>query len=87
MSAHKSCHIVLTTINHPSIVQDLYDNIHRHGHLDDVKVWIVGDRKTPGSAASLASAMSKKGLETSYFDIAEQDEWGKAFSLVPADSV
>ena len=81
MSAHKSCHIVLTTIHHPAIVQDLYDNIHRHGHLDKVKVWIVGDRKTPGSAASLANEISRKGLETSYFDIAQQDEWGKAFSL------
>ena len=69
MSAHKSCHIVLTTINHPAIVQDLYENIHRYGHLDEVKVWIVGDRKTPGSAASLAAEMTRKGLETIYFDI------------------
>ncbi len=81
MSRSKSCHIVLTTIHHPAILQDLYDNIHRYGHLDDVKIWIVGDRKTPQSAATLAREISQKGLETVYFDIAQQDEWGKSFAL------
>ena len=43
----KPCHIVFTTIHHPAILRDLYENIHRHGHLEEVKVWVVGDRKTP----------------------------------------
>jgi hypothetical protein len=81
VSRNKSCHIVLTTIHHPAILQDLYDNIHRYGHLDEVKIWIVGDRKTPQSAATLAREISQKGLETVYFDIAQQDEWGKSFAL------
>ena len=29
----KPCHIVFTTVNHPAILRDLYENIHRHGHL------------------------------------------------------
>ncbi len=85
----KSCHVVLTTIYHPAILQHLYDNIHQHGHLDEVKVWVVGDRKTPGSAATLAWDVSQKGLETVYFDVAQQDEWGKAFkfyNLIPFDT-
>jgi len=82
----KPCHIVLTTIYHPEILNELYGNIHQHGHLDEVKVWVVGDKKTPASADTLAREISKKGLETVYFDIAQQDEWGKAFpfyKLIP----
>ncbi len=59
----------------------MYDNIQKHGHLDEVKVWVVGDRKTPASAGILAREVSRKGLETVYFDISQQDEWGKAFPL------
>jgi hypothetical protein len=79
----KSCHIVFTTIHNPVILGDLYDNIRKHGHLEEVKVWVVGDCKTPASAATLAREISKKGLETAYLDIAEQDDWGKAFGLYP----
>jgi len=35
----------LTTIRHPAILNDLYDNIRKHGHLNEVKVWVVGDRR------------------------------------------
>lgn len=77
----KSCHIVFTTINHPTILNDLYENIRRYGHLDEVKVWVVGDKKTPASAAVLARDVSAKGLETIYFDVDQQDAWGKSFAL------
>jgi hypothetical protein len=82
----KPVHIVFTTINHPSILRDLHSNIKQFGHLDKVKVWVVGDRKTPASAGELAKEISAQGLETVYFDIAAQDEWGKNFplySLIP----
>jgi hypothetical protein len=85
-SVNKPVHIVFTTINQPVILHDLYENIRKFGHLDEVRVWVVGDCKTPGSAADLAREISKKGLETVYFDIAQQDEWGKAFpfyKLIP----
>jgi hypothetical protein len=77
----KACHIVLTTIHHPAILNELHDNIARHNHLDETKVWVVGDRKTPASAGVLAREISKRGLETAYFDITQQDEWGRAFPL------
>lgn len=75
----KTCHIVFTTIHHPAILNELHKNISRYGHLDDVKVWVVGDRKTPISAGFLAREVSQKGLDTVYFDVAQQDEWGAAF--------
>lgn len=79
----KPCHIVFTTIHHPTILRDLYANIHRFGHLDEVKVWVVGDRKTPPSAANLAAEVSAQGLETVYFDVPQQDEWGKRLTVYP----
>lgn len=82
----KNVHVVFTTINHPAILNDLHRNLERHGRLDEVKVWVVGDRKTPASAGELAREISQKGLETVYFDISQQDEWGKAFpfyKLIP----
>jgi Reversibly glycosylated polypeptide len=75
----KSCHVVFTTINHPAILTELHQNISKYGHLEDVKVWVVGDRKTPASAGSLAEEVSRKGLETVYFDVSQQDEWGRRF--------
>lgn len=75
----KAVHIVFTTINHPAILNDLHKNLEEHGHLDRAKVWVVGDCKTPASAGDLAREISKKGLETEYFDISRQDDWGKHF--------
>ena len=86
MISQKSFHIVLTTIHHPSILNDLYANIQQYGRLDDVKIWVVGDRKTPASAGTLAQEISRKGLDTVYFDVAKQDEWGKNlpfYKLIP----
>ncbi len=77
------CHIVFTTIHHPEILRHLYENIRCHNHLEEVKVWVVGDRKTPSSAAALAHQVSAQGLETVYFDINQQDVWGRGFALYP----
>ena len=77
---NKPYHIVFTTIYHPTVLNDLYDNISRHQNLDDVKIWVIGDNKTPDTCADLAASISKKGLETSYLNIATQDKWGKQCS-------
>lgn len=79
----RACHIVFTTIHHPAVLRDLYENIQRHGHLEEVKIWVVGDRKTPATAAALAAEISARGLETVYFGVDEQDEWGRPFALYP----
>lgn len=77
----KSVHIVFTTINEPKILENLYANISQYGHLDEVKVWVIGDRKTPATAWRLAREVSQKGLETEFVDIEEQDRWGSRFPL------
>lgn len=73
----KPIQLVFTTIYYPSVLDDLYENIAKFGHLDKVKVWVIGDRKTPESCFELARNISDKGLEVQYHDVVSQDEWGK----------
>ena len=73
----KPYHIVFTTINYPLVINELVENIGRFGHLDDVKLWVIGDHKTPTNCRELADTARKQGLETVYLDIEDQDNWGK----------
>jgi hypothetical protein len=86
----KRCHVVLTTIFVPRVLEDLYANAERHGRLDDVKVWIVGDRKTPAEARELCRDVASRGLEAIYYGIDDQDAWGRRFgafySRIPYDN-
>ncbi len=75
----KPVSIVFTTIYLPKVVDELYRNINQFGHLDEVKLWIVGDLRTPRDVGELAKRTTKKGLETAYLDVALQDQWGKRF--------
>ncbi len=76
---HKPCHVVFTTIFVPTVLEELRLNAERFGHLDHVKVWVVGDRKTPPEARLLSAEATRKGLETVYLGIEEQDAWGAQF--------
>lgn len=86
----KPYHVVFTTIFHPTVLNDLFENISSHNHLNETKIWIVGDRKTPESTRRLAQEISQKGLEIVYLDIEEQDIWGaqhlKFYELIPYDN-
>jgi hypothetical protein len=75
----KPCHVVFTTIFVPHVLENLRLNAERHGHLDQVKVWVVGDRKTPPEARQLSAEATRRGLETVYLGIEEQDAWGAQF--------
>jgi reversibly glycosylated polypeptide len=76
----KPIHIVFTTINYPVVINELFDNISRFGHLESVKLWVIGDHKTPPGCHELAKTTSQQGLETVYMGIEEQDEWGNRCS-------
>lgn len=75
----KRNHLVLTTINYPSLLREYLNNLLSHGTSETTKIWIVGDKKTP-DLNELASEISYSGLETVYLDIEKQDEWGKRFA-------
>jgi hypothetical protein len=75
--SNKPVHIVFTTIFKPDVLTELQTNLSRYNHLDQVKIWVVGDRKTPPEAAQLSAQVSAQGLETEYLDIEAQDKWGQ----------
>ena len=75
----KENHIVLTTINVPNVLVDLYENIRNFGRLDNVVCWVIGDYKTPTECEVLCNKVNSMGLETHFLDIPSQDEWGKRF--------
>lgn len=75
----KPNHIVLTTINKPDVLQELWTNLSVHGHLDKTVCWVVGDIKTPSSCQEICQKVTSDGLETHYFSMAKQDQWGKKF--------
>lgn len=72
-------HLVLTTIRVPHLLKDYYRNFKKYNRLNSVKVWIVGDVKTPKSVGKLARELTSKGLETIFLDIETQKEWGKRY--------
>jgi hypothetical protein len=76
---NKPCHVVFTTIFVPHVLEELRLNAERHGRLDEVKVWVVGDRKTPARARELCVEATRRGLETVYLGVEEQDAWGARF--------
>ena len=73
---HKPIHIVFTTIFVPHLLSDLRANLERFGHLERVKVWVVGDLKTPVQAARLCADINANGLEVCFLDVAAQNAWG-----------
>jgi hypothetical protein len=76
----KPYYIVFTTIFHPVVLEDLFKNISSYGHLNEVKVIIVGDRKTPETIKILAQSINERGLEVEYLDIDAQEKWGGKYS-------
>ena len=76
---NKSNHIVFTTIFYPKVLLEIFNNIERFQHLEEVTIWVVGDKKTPPETKLLCAQVCQKGLEVHYLDIDYQDNWGKRF--------
>ena len=76
---HRPDHVVLTTINAPTVLQDLADNLGRFGHLDRCRVWVVGDVKTPPECRAICERVARSGLDTVFLDIEQQNAWGSRF--------
>ena len=72
-------HIVATTINFPRFLQTYRENLQKFGHIDDVKMWVVGDRKTPVESAAFAQEQKNQGLDVVYLDPESQQKWLQRF--------
>jgi hypothetical protein len=65
--------LVLTTIFDPVILEAYFDNFDRHGHLHEVEVIVVPDKKTPPAAYETCCRLAQQGLRISYPSIDEQE--------------
>ena len=83
-------HIVATTIWLPRFLDSYLDNLRRYGHIDDVKIWVVGDHKTPRESADYAARMRGEGLAVEYLDPESQKSWLSGYpdlaAIVPWNS-
>ena len=66
-------HIVATTIAVPKFLESYYDNLERYGHLRDVRIWVVGDHKTPPESAAYVATQRERGLDAIYLDPVSQN--------------
>ncbi|HLK32177.1 MAG TPA: hypothetical protein VKT29_03755 [Terriglobales bacterium] len=82
--------LVLTTIADPVLLQGYYDNFVRHGHLHQVRVYVIPDRKTPAAAYERCHRLRQRGLEIVCPSLPEQEAYLKRIGfppeLVPYDS-
>lgn len=83
-------HIVATTIWLPRFLDSYLANFRRYGQLDDVKIWVVGDLKTPAESADYAARMRGEGMAVEYLDPESQKAWLSRFpdlaAIVPWNS-
>src|SRR5216684_5294153 len=65
--------MVLTTIADPVVLVGYCANFEAHGHLDQVQVIVIPDKKTPREVFLRCAALRKKGLEVLCPMIEEQE--------------
>jgi hypothetical protein len=82
--------MVFTTIFEPSLLDTYYENFKSFGHLEDVEVIVIPDRKTPEGAYTRCAEISRKGLRTICPTIEEQENFltslGLRSDFIPYDS-
>jgi hypothetical protein len=85
-----TCSLVLTTIFDPTVLDDYYNNFNKFGHLDQVKIFLIPDRKTPQATYERCKKISTQGLRTECPNIQEQEMFlnriGFPSELIPYDS-
>ncbi|MHA1380967.1 MAG: hypothetical protein ACTSRG_21580 [Candidatus Helarchaeota archaeon] len=67
--------MVLTTINHPFLLSGYYKNFKKYGHLNDIKVIVIPDKKTPKSIYNYCNKLRNKGLKIECPTLNQQEEF------------
>jgi hypothetical protein len=82
--------LVLTTIADPALLDDYCANFSRHGHLEQVRVYVIPDRKTPAAAYQRCRSLARRGLQVICPTLDEQETYLEKVcfppQLVPCDS-
>jgi hypothetical protein len=75
--------LVVTTISDGAVLDTYRANLERYGHLGQVEVIVVPDRKTPGTAFTVCSSLNKIGLKVRCPSIEEQEAFLRSVGLAP----
>ncbi len=78
----KAC-LVLTTIFDPLVLGAYRRNFERFGHLDQVEVIVIPDRKTPAAAFERCREASQRGLRTECPTLEEQERFLSRLGVDP----
>jgi Reversibly glycosylated polypeptide len=82
--------MVLTTISDPIVLDTYRENFRKFGHLDEVDVIVVPDRKTPEGTYARCTDLTAKGLRTRCPTLEEQERFlnsiGLRADVIPYDS-
>ena len=76
--------LVVTTIFEPTVLEKYFANFHKFGHLDQVEVVLIPDKKTPASARQTCEKLAKRGLRCLCPSMEEQEKFLKHIGLDPA---
>jgi hypothetical protein len=82
--------MVLTTIADPALLEDYHASFLTHHHLEQIRIIVIPDRKTPPAIFERCVSLAKRGLSVACPSLQEQDSFlrkiGFAPELIPYDS-
>jgi hypothetical protein len=87
---HPRAALVVTTVHDSPVLDSYFDNFKSFGHLDQVEVIVVPDRKTPSQVYARCQALRQRGLNIACPTLEEQESFlrrvGFPPHLIPYDS-
>lgn len=82
--------LVVTTIGEINVLESYFENLSEYGHLDQIQVFVIPDRKTPVSVYGYCQDLNRRGLRVHCPTIEEQETFlqkvGFPPHLIPYDS-
>lgn len=82
--------LVVTTIHDLEVIEGYFDNFLKYGHLDQIQVFVIPDRKTPARAYERCRDLQRRGMQIHCPTIEEQEKFlvevGLLPSFIPYDS-
>lgn len=77
--------LVVTTIFDPALLDDYAANFRRFGRLDDARVFVVPDRKTPPEAYDRCARLTEEGLRVDCPDLEAQEAFLRNVGFPPGE--
>jgi hypothetical protein len=82
--------LVVTTIHDSPVLDGYFDNFQRHGHLEQVEIFVIPDRKTPREMLERCASLARRGVTLRCPTLNEQDDFlrrvGFPSHMIPYDS-